>query len=963
MTLNEWQGKLTAYFAELRSTLNASGNPRPIFALEHNLSPAELMELTVCLRDHTNSSGPAARHYHAWSVYAAEIGYRFKGDEYWQTFGEGLPNWKDVDRDCIKDAFYDFKRAFRGATPTGDWARNFTIICWPITHAVLPMDLQRHLANLLYEVRGAFTPDLLNNTSALGRLIAANSEGKSDRFRKFTEEYDLVGRIALALLSPESEAAAGLLASHTLNRIARDLQAEQNAHAWLSAARQRASTVKMSGLKTRTTVLGFPLPETPEPDAQPSEQAPQERLELIIKQTGDETWSVVVRMPNLAHVESSNSMYQRAFTSQRSYIDDSGKSHFAPRYFTINHQDVVLRRWPEPSRSIIRFEPSPFGLSALLDNICSLPTLSSALFRLRDDGTGVYVKSKVLRPGESYVLIRKGAFASGTYLRESKRVSVDCSGLAAILLDVPNRISDPYREAVTTLGLTITLALTVRPAGYPPTFWNGEGEVKWSENSPKILAVTSTVQVKGLALNLSGNGQYQIIQANMDGYGPVYVDLETVKAGQYVLTLAAQVGSVEEKVVTGTATVSIIPNDDLVLSPQSAQGFSILATPTLPTFDELWAGAAKINIFGPRDSQLKSHLSFFSDPSGRTPPLLTHSLGKVVLPVDESDWTTIFERVKKDKRITAAQEDAVSCRLTWRSAELGESFLHFEREFVPFRWSVRTRNTYHKVRLIQNDSSRQLQLEKATFTAPAVFTPLVLSAKLDFEQADEGGLFVARSEGSAASVILTSPAVTGFSALKPPTEARLPTAKDGESLLRLCEALGLWTGAQFADDPFLRVKRRAAVRMLRTALLESICGGLWTAAETALEQGRLRVSNICGMIGPAKDYKFHRSVSEAIAGVSMMTDGELTKAVVAFAQSYHLIRGSHTEDVLQHDLVGAFASLLRTGTATENSWVRLTVAACQIAMIEPDLMRLMRLFLLARETAMADQRLLEAVTQ
>ena len=358
MTLNEWQGKLTAYFAELRGTLNASGNPRPIFALEHNLSPAELVELTVCLRDHTNSSGPAARHYHAWSVYAAEIGYRFKGDEYWQTFGEGLPNWKDADRDCIKDAFYDFKRAFRGATPTGNWAKNFTIICWPITHAVLPMDLQRHLANLLYEVRGAFTHELLNDTSALGRLIAANSEGKSDRFRKFTEEHDFVGRIALALLSPESEASVGLLASHTLNRIARDLQAEQNAHAWLSAARQRASTVKMSGLKTRTTVLGFPLPE---PDAQPSEQAPQERLELIIKQTGDETWSVVVRMPNLAHVESSNSMYQRAFTSQRSYIDDSGKSHFAPRYFTINHQDVVLRRWPEPGRSIIRFEPSPWS--------------------------------------------------------------------------------------------------------------------------------------------------------------------------------------------------------------------------------------------------------------------------------------------------------------------------------------------------------------------------------------------------------------------------------------------------------------------------------------------------------------------------------------------------------------------------------------------------------------------------
>jgi hypothetical protein len=961
MTLNGWQERLAAYFAQLRSALDASGNPRPIFAIEHDLGPSELEALTVCLRDHTNSSGPATHHYHAWSVYAAEIGYRFKGDEYWQTFGEGLPNWKDVDRDCIKDAFHGFKKAFRGAIPAGSWAKNFTIICWPITHAVLPKDLQRHLASILYEVRGGFTPEVLNDTVALGKLIAANSEGTSSRFRKFAEEYDLVGRISVALLSPESEAAAGLLAHHTLNRITGDLQAEQNAHAWLNAARQRASTVKMSGLKTRAIMPGVSLSEPLQVELKVSEQIPQERLELLLKQEGDEIWSVAGRMPNLAHIESSNATYQRTFASQRGYIDDSGKSHFAPRYFAINRQEVGLKNWPIPNQSVLRFEPSPLGLSEVLDEVCSLSRNANTLFKLRDDGTGIHVKSKILRPGESYVLVSKDPFPATTYLRESKQVAINCNGVHGILLDVPDRIPESYHDAARTLGLDVALALQVRPAGYPPKSWDEDGDIEWFESSPKVLAVTSTVEVKGLVLDLLGDGSHQRIQAEMNGYGPIYVDFETLKTGQYQLHLVAQVGSLSEGVVTGTAMISVLPDDDLVLSPENAQGFTILATPTLPTFEELWADAAKLNIYGPKGAQLKTQLTFFPDPAGHNSPTLTYSIGKAVLPVDESEWTSLFERAKKDKKVAAAQEDAVSCRLSWRSIELGESTLHCEREFVPFRWSVRTKSNHHKVRLIQNDSTRHLQLAKATFTAPALLAPFVLGSKLEFEQSDEGGLFVARSETSSASVILTTTTHSGFSALKPPVETRISPAQDGNSLMTLCEAFDLWTGAEMTNDPFLRLKRNAAVSMVKTAVLESVCGGPWASAETGLEKGRISVTNLCGMIGPAKDYKFQRSLSEAIPHSASLTNEELMIVAFDLARSANLVRHEQT-DVSHQDVLGSFVSLLDRDIVIDQSWTNINLDVCNLALLETDLMRVVRLLMLARQRVRTYQPIVAAVS-
>ena len=112
----------------------------------------------------------------------------------------------------------------------------------------------------------------------------------------------------------------------------------------------------------------------------------------------------------------------------------------------------------------------------------------------------------------------------------------------------------------------------------------------------------------------------------MDGHGRAFVDLGQLKAGQYHLQVIAQVPSIEGGVVTGDMFVSVVPDDDVILSEENAQGFTVLATPALPTFEELWAGAARVNIFGPKGWQLKAQLAFYSDPAGLSSPIFVHSL-------------------------------------------------------------------------------------------------------------------------------------------------------------------------------------------------------------------------------------------------------------------------------------------------------------------------------------------------
>ena len=79
----------------------------------------------------------------------------------------------------------NFADDFDGAVHSGNWADHFSIICWPITHGILPKDLQKQLACALYESRDRLTGDVLAMPEALGDLIAVRSIGASPRFQHF----------------------------------------------------------------------------------------------------------------------------------------------------------------------------------------------------------------------------------------------------------------------------------------------------------------------------------------------------------------------------------------------------------------------------------------------------------------------------------------------------------------------------------------------------------------------------------------------------------------------------------------------------------------------------------------------------------------------------------------------------------------------------------------------------------
>ena len=150
--LQHFHQRLDVHFSALgaeRANLEPSS---PVFALEHDL-PEEDLELLKGAVRAAISDFHLAGYQPTWLpfvVYAAEMGYGYVGDGYWTTFSSLTPRWTNQERSTIRDWFVRFHNRYGGARPTGAWASHFTIIAWPITHAVLPVYLQRYLAKLLF---------------------------------------------------------------------------------------------------------------------------------------------------------------------------------------------------------------------------------------------------------------------------------------------------------------------------------------------------------------------------------------------------------------------------------------------------------------------------------------------------------------------------------------------------------------------------------------------------------------------------------------------------------------------------------------------------------------------------------------------------------------------------------------------------------------------------------------------
>ena len=845
--------RLEAHFGALRGQRDdEAGSELPVFALEHGLSELELSLLSTAVKEAIGRGHLPIIASLPFVVYAAEVGYDYSGDEYWQTFGQRTPGWSDIeDRDFFRRGFQRFASRFRGAIPVGPWAEHFSIICWPITHAVLPTDLQQQLVRLIFEYRTGLTGDLLADPLALGRRLASRTSHYSSRFRYFAQNTALLGQVAAALLSPENESSPYLLDS-TLQRIVSSLSTHHQAREWLRDAKTTANRVRTSGFRRPSSADGSTSA------GQSMERLPRAADPGVLVQLSEQGWAAYLQLPDLsALAEQLPDLHEQL---GRTRVRMAGRaSPLARGRLLVSDQRVPLERWPEHQAPLLQLEgDSQAAANRLLADQCVLSPGPAWLFRIREPGLATEVRGKVIRPGFAYVLLVRANLP--TEGRPSWVVPAACAtaGVTAFAVQAPAVLDDDDSAALASLGIGVLADVSVRPVGVIPAEWDGQGSVTSLMADDVVIAIESGRAVTRCIVRL--DAQPQLLDWP-SGETELLLGLTDLDLGVHTIDVALLSDETDGSVAEGSLSIAVrtAPSPSSGGSPRA--GLTLLADPPVPAMSDVWEGRAPIELLGPVGAEVTLTASLEAI-RGR---VLAKEQIKLQTPLDPLAWSaTPARQLRASKVLQPHYDEADVLTLRASSSELGTVELRCERRFSPLRWVLRRDRTGPYARLVDNTEGSSAEVVRFPFASPATPEP-VDPTDLTILRWPAGGLLRARTTNSQALVVMP-PHVHGDlgelrEVLATPEVPSGP--RTGAEMLALMDLCAQWATASLPGDPFAEYERRSVLRALTVGVVSLAAGGRWSHLEQRSRQSDSYVFQDLREGVGVEDYQ--RGIADAIS--------------------------------------------------------------------------------------------------
>ncbi|HEU4648843.1 MAG TPA: hypothetical protein VFS33_07250 [Gemmatimonadales bacterium] len=781
-------------------------------------------------------------------VYAAEIGYEYSGYEYWQTFEAKTAGWQPPWRNRIRSRFEAFAEAYHGAQPEGDWARQFNIIAWPITHGILPQDLQRQLAELLYDASMTFRAETFSSAEALGLHLQSRSSGYSSRFRQFAENVTLLGQIALALLLQDSTEALGgaagtILHADTLTRIVEDLNRERDARQWLaearSAARFRVRGLSRISLRDRTTTTAAATNPSRE---SPHRIGPHSRPRFLLREEAPDRWQVRLQLPNLAQLAAQSPRSGDVLTRTQGRVEGATVPILATGRIVREATPVVtLATWPAPQTQLLSFDGAPPELDAVLRADFRTDAGEFWLFLIGSDGLARELTTRVLRAGASYLLLQRTETRNPVAGLGFRVVRIACTGIFGLRLDIAEDVPDALVDVLAIFGLEVAQTLEVWPAGLPAPEWSGDGAAEWVAGHPIVLGVRTDHRFTRLTLTIDGVRQPDVDAAADAPLGsPVFVQLPSLRPGPHQITVAAHTaGQPQEpaKPVSGAGTalsglrgeLSCFIREPRTLAAGQAGALSFAVLPSAPSLEDVWEDRIEIHAAAPGVTSLRGRVVFRGS-SGQE--LFNRPLA-LPSPCDTAAWRREFKAVR---RAAEAEYDAAQvCVLEFSAEALGRGRVTAERDFTPLRWAVLANG--HRAVLVDSQGCTDLTVCTVACATPSLELPVEAAAALEgIVVSDGGALIVARSGRlEAATVVVPPQRVTGgFAALAGERPNVPPTNREPSAIAALARAAALWERARLAGSSLAEHRRGLAVEALVGRIMSAVGGGRWITAEEAV---------------------------------------------------------------------------------------------------------------------------------
>ena len=830
MSLDQWQKDLHEHFHLLTTVRMETADKNPVFALEHGLNQSNLDSLNYAIRAHIVEKKPLDSHWLPWVVYAAEIGYDYEGEQYWQTFESQTPGWNRFGykyRGWIKTCYIRFRDEFQGIEPKGPWAKKFSNICWPIRHAILPKDLQHQLAKALFDLRIFFrSGEIFDSPLTLGTFLAAHCRTGTKRFLRLLENPLLVGQISFALLLQGDQISEELLLKETQDRIVADLSKEKIKQTWLEGAQREAiSTYK--GLRSQASMRV----KSRRPSATRSVTVANSKIYfspnlLLYPIQSTKEWEVKLELQDLT-------VLGTRFPDLRSV--------FSENYFTIAGTDgtpqargMLLRpgphrfnlvRFPSSEEVLVCFENAPEILNEmfLVKNIFS--SSSTHLFKISAENIAYEVRMRTVRPGNRYIILSKDPLPNND--SAYNHVKVNCEGVHAATVTMPKEISSALKNTLKDIGLTCIKSLSVWPVGLPAKEWDEEGYGIWHVGERVRLGICTDYEISGLQIKVNTT-KPNVFDVSASTGDPVFIDFSPLPVGENIIEIKA-VGNHEPDNDLVGYIVAVIKDPKFWNPSQGAiRGY---VDPETPSLEDIWENIANIELYGPPGRTVKCKFYLFDNVENQT--ILEKDILSLTLPLYSQKWKKHFtQSAKKHSKVQEAYDVASSGSIHFDAEELGYFKVFAERRSKPIRWAVSTRGSRKEFKYVNETETENVEIYRYDFSYPD--TPSRIDVNLNNQTLEyqEGGLFhIKGMDGNGDSIII------------PPLTKKLGLAdlnlvpvlgdryQGNTGIKHLITLFDLWSESRISGNYLIEWWRREILRSITRTLGSLVGGDNWTEAE------------------------------------------------------------------------------------------------------------------------------------
>jgi hypothetical protein len=815
--LTDLQTRLDQHFRSLRA--EREGLSYPVYALEHGLEPAEINELRLSLSyDLNRSRSMRKQHWLLWTVVAAEIGYSYEGEEFWQSFSAQVPLWQRFgNRNTIRDWFETFAKTYSGFIPQGRWAKHFGIIAWPISHSILPRDLQAHFARLLYDIRFDLARQANLGVERVEQLLAARDPSGSSRFNDLLEQTQLLARVVLALRDEDVQGAVQPIYPPTLARLVSDIGAKRSAREWLKEATRvikdaRFDASGMSGNRAapaQQTGLGVgPLKPT-----------------LVAKRSDDGKCQIAIALPNLTALAAACGVDGSQLKKSRVRLFDGSAFWPGQAIHSLSSKERVVSRLPDPFDSpVLEWKGLPTNsLSALAPHMV-LVGKPPWLLRRQEDGLFRQSLSRRARPGQSYLLL--GFEPTDPVVSEALTMEV-CDGVPGVnvhAFSLDAHVSMKAQRALLKLGISYSLRARVSPLGMLPR-WQPDGRSSlWLADQEVMLRLSADFDVAGYIVSVDGKRTH----LSTDARGEVLISVGVLPIGEHAIEVEARPSSPDLKTVeTETFFVEVGAPVPWRYVGGNKTGFSATLDPQEASFEEVMSGSASIAITGPSERTAKVRVCLY-DANGHQGAV--HDLGQLKLSVDDTVMKRFFNKLMNEVFL----EDILSAPrvdLVFHVEELGVSRIRIQQQVKPFRWKTQVIGGKTKVRLIDESGESDVSVFRLGMQDPARQISIDHAACLDgFELEYPGALLCVTHEGKEFRTLISVPSSAKISSLLGLgmgvnifQDVPLPRPEKVGTLIRASRA---WSQAGMLGP--LAVHRKAAIlEAIDRRIAQTMCGPDW----------------------------------------------------------------------------------------------------------------------------------------